>query len=949
MATELQIHLGGALKDASKEISPDFKVMDRSLRYRGFLLGAYTACHLECLQDRTYAFQYRLPMPFVVCIFGRSFFVQNSALPWEVEASPKTETVWIRRADWEPEDASLEPLESQPTQSKLQEEDEYEDDEDTPKASTFTLVPELSGDWSSELARTYGLQRSPEQQATEEGIRNFPFTLERAELRDESKKRCRLASSIFAPETLAAVALIDLDPTDNDLIQLNNLRALRVLEAGAENLNDFAGRNGPDRSAYIWEWEWNLAQQLYLPASEQLPLDRTVSLSSSQLSFLACLAGGDRSVLITSQGRSAYEVPESTSSTAEEVNGSPQAGGQIASPCSHNNGCLPEQRQRYNVRGHPVNPESRTLARMSVRAHNDVLATVGACVDIGSDVKSIEDGSGTLAALSKVDREKIKTVMTENELGLIISTFDTSLVFLAQWALVGVKFKLQTFRVYSAMSFRHMLYFQPSRFGFVGMLYANVPALLTHTALNFGGEVLLGLFEDLLESCLATKNQTRKRTKYIKQVVSVTTSLAGFALFLLLAPLKIHSTLQLLSLAPARPAFPPLFSLIPFSPSSYVQCAAFPTHVTIESVSAWASSVVTSPVAVLWVSQLTRTFIGSRMFHQLIRYIPKPDNPDAYSSKAAIEDSLDASILPGLHRPNTARCAQPSHWDNIVKEIRDVRNWFLGLVGMAPKRKLSTLERVRREIEERITQARQRLQQERRATPLSHSSEAQTSALSHDNNDQLPNDLSDHVSAIDSSLRTNEAENTVATDNNATPPSPSASSSSPGDPLLSRANSVRVSSRRGDTDLVTMEVEINGSPPTTAAIASPRALAGTLRRQSLSDETPKGQLHHVSCLSNYPAEMLANRLSTLSTELLLLPLQGVLVRTIAWSFLKRQGGRTEGLWGIRSGYTETGIGGYMKNMAACFALEVVVGMGLWEVGLLGVRALGKSVFGWGKL
>ncbi len=168
----------------------------------------------------------------------------------------------------------------------------------------------------------------------------------------------------------------------------------------------------------------------------------TGHLTREQLTFLVLLAVGDILITIMSQGRSAYEVPESASSSVEEVNNSNQTEAQTTASTFNNDGRVRDQPQRYNARGHPFNPDSRALARMSVRAHNDVLATVGACVEVGPDVKFGDEGLGTLATMPKVDRERVDAVMTENELGLIISTFDTCFVFLAQWAFVGIKFKL---------------------------------------------------------------------------------------------------------------------------------------------------------------------------------------------------------------------------------------------------------------------------------------------------------------------------------------------------------------------------------------------------------------------------------------------------------------------------------------------------------------------------
>ncbi|KAI9681654.1 MAG: hypothetical protein M1829_000853 [Trizodia sp. TS-e1964] len=89
-------------------------------------------------------------------------------------------------------------------------------------------------------------------------------------------------------------------------------------------------------------------------------------------------------------GRSAYEPPERPAETS-----TPEA---PSSPPSTNTlGTFGNQFhnyvQKYDSRGRPVNPASRAMSRILIRAQNDVLATVGVCV--GIQVVALAEGDPT--------------------------------------------------------------------------------------------------------------------------------------------------------------------------------------------------------------------------------------------------------------------------------------------------------------------------------------------------------------------------------------------------------------------------------------------------------------------------------------------------------------------------------------------------------------------------
>lgn len=100
--------------------------------------------------------------------------------------------------------------------------------------------------------------------------------------------------------------------------------------------------------------------------------------------------------------------------------------------------------QRYDYRGHPENQASRAAARRSRRAQNDVLSTVGVCVGVDANGQPKISPEGPKA--QRAEKEEVKSVMRENEIGLFIAAADNGLFHLAINFAYGLRNRLQVSR-----------------------------------------------------------------------------------------------------------------------------------------------------------------------------------------------------------------------------------------------------------------------------------------------------------------------------------------------------------------------------------------------------------------------------------------------------------------------------------------------------------------------
>lgn len=98
--------------------------------------------------------------------------------------------------------------------------------------------------------------------------------------------------------------------------------------------------------------------------------------------------------------------------------------------------------QQYDSSGYPENPESQELARQYRRAHNDILKTVGICARVqaeGQSIKSRLDSQRKPA----LEKSAVDAVVRENEVGLLVLSADTSLLYVSNMCTSGLRHRLQ--------------------------------------------------------------------------------------------------------------------------------------------------------------------------------------------------------------------------------------------------------------------------------------------------------------------------------------------------------------------------------------------------------------------------------------------------------------------------------------------------------------------------
>jgi hypothetical protein len=88
--------------------------------------------------------------------------------------------------------------------------------------------------------------------------------------------------------------------------------------------------------------------------------------------------------------------------------------------------------QQYDTRGHPVNPESRSLGKELRRAKNDILSTMGIVV-------SGEDRNSSMPN----EQQRINQIASENDFGLVITTLDQLFIFFGTWWTSSVTGRVQ--------------------------------------------------------------------------------------------------------------------------------------------------------------------------------------------------------------------------------------------------------------------------------------------------------------------------------------------------------------------------------------------------------------------------------------------------------------------------------------------------------------------------
>ncbi|KAI9809896.1 MAG: hypothetical protein M1825_000329 [Sarcosagium campestre] len=654
--------------------------------------------------------------------------------------------------------------------------------------------------------------------------------------------------------------------------------------------------------------------------------------------------------------------------------------------------------QQYDSRGHPTYPASRAQARAQIHAQNDVLATVGVCVGVKNLNRQADP-----PPRRKSERENIELVMSENETGLIMSGIDVGLLFLTTWWIVGFKNRLQLYPMLSDLSLFETIRLQYRTFGLWSLLLAGMPSQLLFMLLNGGKDFLLTSFIHRAYTLWAYNDPQRKSRLRKKQATAVLDTALRSLFFVGMVPLQLFSMLQVLNLLPAYPIFPPLASMLPFSSTSPLQLPVLPAKVSVQSLTKFGITLITSPPAIVAATCYSKDYVLNASYRIIQSVLPKPDNPDPFSIKGALEDSLDGTTIPGIHSVNVWPAQQPRAANRpagLLERAGSVVNQLLNAIGLAPGASGAREDLARVEIPRGYV-----------VGPSEAEPTWRQAAMARDPSDPPPSDeATDHADVdlgedveVDTEQDTehdtehdldveggpeaeadaeNEGDIGVDAEGTRTPLEEVGSSAGEESDDDGRINSVRVANHRGENpDSITMEVEIAPGAPTLVDVDDGNddgheaeheheqsgghetyAQDRDAYRQGQRRVRRDGPVRRVTVLSSHPAEAIASHLSLHLAQWLLLPMEALMVRSVAASFIAS--GPTTATVGLtRSIYMPLQgrathpwrLGGsilgakYLTNLAYIAGMDLAISFGLVELGYLGVMLMGRRVFDWGRL
>ncbi|KAF8247599.1 hypothetical protein K440DRAFT_628487 [Wilcoxina mikolae CBS 423.85] len=269
--------------------------------------------------------------------------------------------------------------------------------------------------------------------------------------------------------------------------------------------------------------------------------------------------------------------------------------------------------------------QSHERQRQLIKAQNDVLATVGVC---------LRD--------TKQDLEHAENVMAENETGLFLGAVDLTVTYLASWPLIGIRNRLQTYRMYENLRYRDVLRLAWTMNTW-GALFSGMPAHLCYQIVNLTKDYMQAKFMTWLQrKPLFTDSRTGqpKRDFWLHTA----DKLISFGSWFLIYPLWYHSTLQVLHLLPPTPLLPSFKSFLVFSAASPISLPHLINTplISIATAKSLLSQAATSNFLLSFVTQSISVRLQFFLYHKILDLLPAPsDGTTPMSSLIYIDEQPD--------------------------------------------------------------------------------------------------------------------------------------------------------------------------------------------------------------------------------------------------------------------------------------------------------------------
>ncbi|MCJ1464363.1 hypothetical protein MMC07_002976 [Pseudocyphellaria aurata] len=289
-----------------------------------------------------------------------------------------------------------------------------------------------------------------------------------------------------------------------------------------------------------------------------------------------------------------------------------------------------------------------------------------------------------------MDDAKVKAVRRENEIGLLIAAADLGLFCLANSCLLGLRHRMQVGekvpRFYTGVPVVEILKIDWKHLGPSQFLFGGTPASLAFLILDLGRNYLIRSLYNGFTRRVIWKVRSRKRRHQIRWIMDITENILKGVAFAIIAPLEIFATLQRLGLIPSWPVYSQLLALIPLMPLSPVQTENPLSGFGLGWCGQFLGSLLVSPLSLWLILFYGKIEVDKRLYAYLRLVLLKPDNPDAFSIKGALDDELDNDTIPGLgfiKHYDGMPALEGTLLDELKKEVIDLYERLRRLVNIS--------------------------------------------------------------------------------------------------------------------------------------------------------------------------------------------------------------------------------------------------------------------------
>ncbi|KAJ5282563.1 hypothetical protein N7505_000543 [Penicillium chrysogenum] len=348
--------------------------------------------------------------------------------------------------------------------------------------------------------------------------------------------------------------------------------------------------------------------------------------------------------------------------------------------------------QQYDTRGHPVNPESKSLGKGLRRAKNDILSTMGIVVN-GDRNSSMPN-----------EQQEINQIASENDFGLVITTLDQLFIFFGTWWTSSVTGRVQTYRRYAHSTLLSAMKSERDTTGIFSFYFSGIPAWAMSSALAIARETpLKRVFVSLRDYVQTLTGDSLG----VRSFFGLLYTAARNSVLMLSMEFYMYSTLQSLSLVSPY-GIPGVQFLLPFSRESLLQLPSWPTDFSPCSLGMSLVELLISPGALVFLyGYYLRPELEERIYRLIRRHLPKPALPDELSVRVAFEENLIEWVVPTLGRRSDEELhrGKLTLFEDIKFELAIFRRWVSSLFGLRSNQ-LSEQQVLRSFRDERIENLR---------------------------------------------------------------------------------------------------------------------------------------------------------------------------------------------------------------------------------------------------